>query len=132
MPHDADVELFIAMAKKVFRPSLRPWVMFRHGTVVGPIPAREEPSAHAIELMRKWGPVRPGSPSGDVNVLKSKEGVWGGWLILSHHGGIATLVRFAEMPDGAQPDFAIGLFGRRKRDLDARELEVVHVELAQD
>jgi hypothetical protein len=44
MPHDAGVELFIAMTKKVFRPSLRPWVLFRHGTVVGPIPTGEEPA----------------------------------------------------------------------------------------
>ena len=132
MPHDADVELFIAMAKKVFRPSLRPWVLFRHGTLVGPIQAGEEPVAHATELLREWGPVRPGSPAGDFNVLQPKEGGSEGWVILSHHGLIATLVTPAEMANSPQQDLAVGLLGRGKRDLDARELEVVHVELAQD
>ena len=36
----------------------------------------------------------------------------------------------SEMANGPQQDLAVGLFGRGKPDLDARELEVVHVELA--
>ena len=128
MPYDAQVDLFIAMARQVFRPSLRPWVLFRHGTVVGPIPAGEEPAAHATELMRKWGPVRPGSPAGDIRVLRPKDGQWDGWVILSHHPMIATLITLAEKPNAAELDVVVGLFGRGKRDLDARELDVVHVE----
>jgi hypothetical protein len=77
--------------------------------------------------MRKWGLVRPGSSAGDFNVRQSNDGGWEGWVILSHHPMIVTLVALAEMPNARQ-DIAVGLFGRGKRDLDARELEVVHVE----
>ena len=132
MPYDMDVEAFVAMARKAFRPSLRPWVLFRHGTLVGPIPEGEEPAAHAIKLMREWGPVRPGSPAGDIKVLRSKNGEWDGWIIFSHHPLIVTLVTPAEPPIAAQQDVAVGLFGRGKRDLDSRELDVVHVEPAPD
>jgi hypothetical protein len=75
--------------------------------------------------MREWGPVVPGTPAGDFSVIELDTAP--GWVVTSHHPDILTYVAREEVGDGASEPF-VGLLGRSKRDQDARELEIIHVE----
>lgn len=103
------------------------FVVFAHGTVVifvAPDAAIDLADA-ARALLAEWGPVHAGTPAGDFDtiVLPDERG----WAITCHHPDVLTLV----LPDeatAATTDLSIGLHGRSKRDADARELQVAHVE----
>ncbi len=101
------------------------WVLFAHGTCVVLPEPEVDPSAQAVRLLREWGPVHPGSSTGDVSVIEPASVP--GFVVTCHHTDILTYVG----PDEADADageIAIGLIGRNKRDCDAAELRVVHVE----
>ena len=83
-------------------------------------------SDQAIELMREWGPLHAGSPAGDFSTVTLTEHP--GWVVRSHHDDILTYVAPEEVPTAKETDIAIGLFGRHKRDQDATDLDVIHVE----
>ncbi len=101
------------------------WVLFSHGTCVVLAGAEGPLEQQGIELLKEWGPVAAGSPSGDFSVV-ILDGL-PGWVVTSHHELVNTYVRPDELDDDpAEVD--IGLLGRLKRDLDATELVVVHVE----
>ncbi len=119
----------VGYIRLIFQPGLRPWCAFRHGTVVGPLEVADDVAEAARTIMRRNGLVRPGSPAGDFTVRYSAEAppLWPGWIVLSHDRVIATYVGLEELPAGST-DVEVGLFGRSKRNLDAEQLEVVHVE----
>lgn len=102
------------------------WVVFAQGTCV--VLANPEPAADltaaATALLREYGPVHVGSPAGDFDVVTLDPGP--GWAVTCHHPDILTYVAPDEVPDGE--DLVVGLHGRGKRDQDARELSVLHVE----
>ncbi|MFB9238549.1 hypothetical protein ACFFWC_23980 [Plantactinospora siamensis] len=102
------------------------WVLFGHGTcVVLPNPEPDaDLAAMAIEILRAYGPVHPGSPAGDFGTIPLEPGP--GWLVWCHHGDIMTYVDPGEVE--RTDDLSVGLWGRSKRDWDAHELEVIHVE----
>jgi hypothetical protein len=101
------------------------WVLFKHGTcVMLPQPAADL-RAQASELMEEWGRVFPGTSAGDFSVSELVAAP--GWVVTSHHKDILTYVSREEVGDGASEVF-IGLLGRSRRDQDAQELEVIHVE----
>lgn len=102
------------------------WVLFGHGTGViftQPTPDLEQ---RAIELMKHYGPVVAGTDAGDFSVVELAD--YPGWVVTCYHPDILTYVSPDEMSGGAPAEVFIGLLGRSKRDQDARELEVIHVE----
>jgi len=76
--------------------------------------------------MREWGPVYAGSPAGDFTVLTLRHD--SGRAIVSHHADIFTYVSPEEIPVDDRTEVVVGLFGRNKRDQDAAELVVIHIE----
>ena len=103
------------------------WVLFEHGTCVIFVNAAGDVERQAVELLREWGPVRVGTDAGDFNVVELVEHP--GWVVTCHHPDILTYVDPEEVGEGAA-EIMIGLIGRSKRDQDAHELKVVHVEQA--
>lgn len=106
-------------------------VCFLHGTCVFSEP-RDDLTQHALEIMRDFGRVIPGSSMGDFTVhdLRDHEG----WVVMGHHEAIQTYVDPSEIDyDPAQdatspiPGLPVGLYGRTKRDMDAKQLKIVHV-----
>ena len=103
------------------------WVLFEHGTCVIFAGPAQDLAARATALMKEWGPVVAGTPAGDFNVVKLQDDP--GWVVTSHHPDILTYVGAEEFGEGRVPDdMLIGLLGRAKRDQDAEELQVVHIE----
>jgi hypothetical protein len=119
-------------AVTVLRRSMFPgrgWVLFEHGTYVVSTRALFDMKAAALQILREWGPVRVGSPAGDFAVIKLRNVP--GWVIACHHPDVLTYVAPDELPPDP-PDLHVGLFGRNKRDRDARELTVIHEESWKD
>jgi hypothetical protein len=101
------------------------WVLFEHGTCVIFVNASGDVEKQAVELLAEWGPVQVGTDAGDFNVVELVEHP--GWVVTCYHPDILTYVDPEEV--GAQAaEIMIGLIGRSKRDQDAHDLKVVHVE----
>jgi hypothetical protein len=118
---------FVDMWRLLLAGAGKPWVLFAHGTCVLIREPTQDVRRTAIDLLKQWGPVMVGSPAGDFNVLPLKDGT--GWVVTSHHPDIATGVDSAELPSHDHDPLAVGVFGRTKRDRDATELAIVHIEL---
>lgn len=105
-----------------------PWVLFEHGTAVriDDDPPPDDLAAAATALLAEWGPVQAGTPAGDFDVFPA--GGTGPWLVTSHHPGVVTYVAADDVDNPV--DVMVGLLGRAKRDQDAAECTVVHVEHA--
>jgi hypothetical protein len=101
------------------------WVLFRHGTCVSLAEPTEDLGSQAIDLMKQWGRVEPGTSAGDFNILKLVEDP--GWVVTSHHRAISTYVAPEELDNPNSSEVLIGLLGRSKRDLDAKELQIIQV-----
>jgi hypothetical protein len=102
------------------------WVLFRNGTAVILISPVDDLRAQAVNLMKEWGPVHAGCPAGDFSTVKVTD--YPGWVVTCHHNDILTYVDPSEVVNGSSTDITIGLRGRSKRDVDAKELNVIHVE----
>jgi hypothetical protein len=107
------------------------WVVFDHGTCVVFREQQEDAAAKAKVLLAEWGPVYPGSPSGDFSV-GSISGV-PEHIVTCHHPDILNYVAEGEVAGALaekwyDPDVVIGVAGRAKRRQDAKELRVIHVE----
>lgn len=100
------------------------WVLFKNGTCVILMEPQADFSAQAIALMKEWGPVHAGSSAGDFGTIALDQ--LPGWVVTSHHNDILTYVGPDET--SGTEDVVIGLLGRSKRNQDAQELEIVHVE----
>lgn len=103
-----------------------PWALFQHGTVVVLRSPGHDLAAQATDLLKEWGPVVIATPAGDFNVLKPS-GI-PGWIVTSHHDDIFTYVSPEEVGGQSASDLFVGLTGRTKRDQDASELVIAHVE----
>lgn len=116
----------VNMWRRTIKSDAKSWVLFGHGTcVLLPDPEPDaDLAATAIEVLRVHGPMRAGSPAGDFGTIPLEPG--SGWVVWYQHGDIMTYVDSAEVKD--TDDVAVGLWGRSKRDWDAHELEVIHVE----
>jgi hypothetical protein len=120
-------EQVVATPTQIFETIFRgsSWVLFAHDTCVKLSKPGSWPAEAARLIMADY-PVLPGTPLADFNTLKLKK--FQGWLISGHHPDVFTFVSPAELPEEAKNnDMLIGLWGRNKRDRDARELNVVHV-----
>ncbi|MHC4478586.1 MAG: hypothetical protein ACYTEL_23360 [Planctomycetota bacterium] len=101
------------------------WVLFKNGTCVVVMEPRGDLAGQAVDLMKEFGPVYPGSPAGDFSVIALDEHP--GWVVTCHHADILTYVMPNEVGENTD-DVSIGLLGRSKRAKDADQLQVVHVE----
>jgi hypothetical protein len=102
------------------------WVLFKNGTCVILVEPEADLSAQALALMEEWGPVHAGSSAGDFGTIDLTNAP--GWVVTSHHNDILTYVAPDEVGQPDPTDLVVGLLGRGKRDQDARELEIIHVE----
>lgn len=102
------------------------WVLFKNGTCVILMEPEADLSAQALALMKEWGPVHAGSSAGDFGTVDLTNAP--GWVVTSHHNDILTYVAPDEIGEPGPTDLVVGLLGREKRDQDARELEIIHVE----
>ncbi len=102
------------------------WVLFKHGTCVIFVTPEADLPGKAVELMKGWGPVHAGGAAGDFGVIKTSDAP--GWAVTSHHNDILTYVGPDEVGGDSASDLIVGLTGREKRNEDAQELEIIHVE----
>ena len=118
----------IATWERIIIGDAKHWVLFRHGTCVVLVGSPSGLSERALEILREWGPVHVGTPAADFNILTLLDHP--GWVVTCHHPDVLSYVDPAEVGDKTD-DFTVGLYGRSKRDEDAKDLEVVHVHVAQ-
>ena len=139
-PEQADEiqQMYINAYKLIFEDyqPAKAYAVFAHGTIVlfeEVITNNEEVEQKAVEAMNRYGPVMPGSPAADFNVVSVQAKFGGGWMVTSWNKNIYTLV----LPDSKDElkvednadDLVVGLQGRGKRHLDSQELKVIHVEI---
>ena len=102
------------------------WVLFEHGTYVlfdqpGP---QVDLRAQAIKILQGHGPVHAGSPAGDFSVDRYR--AVRAFMIMFDHPDMFTFVDPRAI--GSSDHLQIGLYGRARREQDAAELTVVHIE----
>jgi hypothetical protein len=102
------------------------WVLFDYGTcVVLPHPEPDR-AAQATAILREWGPAHAGTPGGDFDMVALDS--YPGWVVGCHHPDILNYVAPREDDGEGSGDLMVGLIGRARRDADAHELKVVHIE----
>lgn len=117
------MELVHIYQKIVIDPSIR-WVLFKNGTCVMLLNPEEDIHRQAIKILKEHGSVIAGTPSGDFEVTKIPE--INGWVVTGDYPGIMMYVSAREAGSNLN-DFEIGMLGRKKRELDAKELEVIYI-----
>lgn len=121
-----DPSSLIATWRRIIVGDQKSWALFENGTCVILMQPEDDLAAQAIALLKEWGPVHAGTPAGDFNVVHLSG--YPGWVVTCHHPDILCYVSPEEIADPGQGDLMVGLLGRGKRDRDAMELQVVHVE----
>ena len=106
--------------------TVKKWAIFRYGTTVLCHDANKDPEQHALEVMKEWGPVVPGTPLGDFNVGYAEGSP--GWIVVYAHEDIGNYVNPDEIDEMHHNHMSIGIYGRSKRHADFEALEIVHVE----
>lgn len=115
----------IDIYKKIIIDQSAGWVLFKNGTCVMLLGQQQNIKEQAVKILREHGSVTAGTPSGDFEVTKIPE--INGWVVTGDYPGIMMHVSYGEAGNNKN-DFEIGMLGRRKRELDTKELKVVHVE----
>jgi len=111
--------------RRIILGEYKSWALFSNGTCVILMRPEVDLRRQAVEMMKTYGPVHAGAPAGDFSVITLDDDP--GWVVTSHHPDILTYVSPDEVAE-QRNDLVIGLLGRSKRDLDAAELMVIHVE----
>ena len=105
------------------------WVLFSNGTIVICDETWENLELEAKEFLKEKGRVVIATPLADFNVKSLDDN--SGWVVFSYHESIITLVleeeREKESNEDEEDPMSIGLYGRYKRDKDAKELKVMFV-----
>jgi hypothetical protein len=57
-----------AIWRKVLPDTIKKWAIFQYGTTVLCHEENKDPKEHALEVLKEWGPIVPGTPLGDFNV----------------------------------------------------------------
>ncbi|MEO8287310.1 MAG: hypothetical protein ABI670_12870 [Chloroflexota bacterium] len=115
----------LAAWRKIIGDDTRSWVLFEYGTCVLVSGSKGDLSQEATSLLAEWGPAHAGTPSGDFWVDELTDDL--GWMVTCHHPDILNYISRDE-EDPETGDMMIGLIGRARRDADAAELNIVHVE----
>jgi hypothetical protein len=111
--------------RKIITGMEKSWVLFNNDTCLILMQPSQDLSEQATEIMKEFGPVHVGSPSGDFGVIKLKGEA--GWVVHGHHPDMLTYVSPQEL--GAEAtDLTIGMKGRNKRDMDGRDPMIIHIE----
>jgi hypothetical protein len=119
------VNTLVEIWRQIILGSGKSWVAFAHGTCVILMEPKEDLATQAVDLLREWGPVHVGTPAGDFNTITLPH--QRGWVVTCHHSDILTYVGPDEV-EGEPNALIVGLIGRSKRDQDAQQLQVIHVE----
>ena len=114
----------VGIWRSIIRRELKSWVLFKNGTCVILVDPPPDLAAQAISLLKEWGPVYVATPAADFATIALKAAP--GWVVTSHHEHVLTYVGPEEVDNST--DVYVGLLGRSKRDMDARELEIIHIE----
>lgn len=114
----------VRIYKKIITDQSTSWVLFGHGTCVMLLEPQENIREQAVKILREHGSVVAGTQSGDFEVTKIPE--INGWVITGDYPGIMVYVSDEE--GKKKDDVEIGLIGRNKREHDAKEPEVAHIE----
>lgn len=114
----------LTVFEKVVTDPLMNWVLFKNGTCVMLLKPQNDIKTQAAQILRKHGLAIAGTPSGDFEVTKIPE--INGWVVTGDYPGIMMYV--SEEEGKKKDDFAIGMIGRAKRELDAEKLEIIHAE----
>ncbi len=105
----------------------RTWILFEHGTCVFWDEATYKPEDYAIDILKKYGFIVPRTPAGnfDQNISENPPGM----LVTYYHQDILTFLLDEELKN---PEIASipGLLARHRHQLDAEELNIVHIELS--
>ena len=132
-----DVPAAVRFWRRLFQKAPNGWVLFRHGTLIAAEGGEADADA-ALDIIRQYGPVRPGSPNGDfsVYVMKGRRG----WLVTCNHPRLLKHVGREVLDQtnwqgvrigtfrGEQRRWQVGLVGRDIRHRDSLAPEIVHVE----
>ena len=124
----AETDPLVATWRQIIVGDEKSWVLFKHGTcVVLAEPGGDDLAGQAEAVLREFGPVRPGSPAAAFGTIPLESAP--GWVVTGQHPDVLTYVSPGEV---SQTDdnlnLAVGLTGRAKRDQDARDLTITHVE----
>jgi len=112
--------------REIFVGEHRSWVLFKNGTCVVLMEPAADLGAQAIELIKKWGRMYPGSEPG--HIVAEKLLTAPGWVVSSLHQDILTYVGPEMGADSTADQKMVGMVGRVRRFQDAQDLEIVHVE----
>lgn len=124
-------EVVIGLLRLIFEEEKVPaWVLFEGNTAVLIPDGVPDLPGYATALLTKHGPVVPGTPLGEFDVLAIGDV---GWFVFASNRAIITFVTVgdARAVYGLKPEYKeldIGLLGRRLRAESAKHLEIVHVE----
>ena len=121
-----EVEDLVEVWRTIIQGDSKSWVLFEHGTCVILTQPEADLAERAAALLREWGPVQVATPSADFNVIELAE--YPGWVVTCHHPDILNYVAPDEFDSPNPQEVMVGLIGRSKRDQDAAELNIVHVE----
>lgn len=111
--------------KKIIVGNEKSWVLFENGTIVILMEPESDLQNQAISLIKEFGKVSVGNSAGDFSVINLSNDE--GYAITCHHPDILTYVSASEIEEDSE-DWKIGLIGRSKRDCDAQEMKIIHVQ----
>ena len=120
-----DIEALSTIWRKILPETMKTWVIFKNGTTIVCSEPDKDPREYALDLMKNWGFVAPGSSPGDFSVTHLDD--LPGWVVNWHHQDILNYVSPSEMEDPDSGDMMIGLHGRYMRGEDAKTLDIIHV-----
>ncbi|WP_232707008.1 hypothetical protein [Epilithonimonas sp. JDS] len=117
----------ISHIKLAINPKFQDWVLFKNGTYIIFDEANtiKDVNSEALKQMKDFGPVYAGGSAGDFGIIKLNQ--TDGWLVSGHGYGMYTYVNPGELRTKNPSDSEIGFFGRNKRDLDSKRLEIIYV-----
>lgn len=113
-------EELIGVYKKVIEPKFKDWVIFENGTCVIIYHPSKDLKTEAIEVLKKYGQVYPGTSTADFTVTK----IDSGWIVTGDQPGILNYV--SEDEGREKEDYEIGLIGRNQKEQDIKELKVTY------
>jgi hypothetical protein len=126
LERDERHQKLVKFYRKIFHVTGKPWVLFGNGTCVTLEESEGDLGAKAQNILREHGRVKLGSASADFQV--DKVGSTEGWLVTCQHGNVLTYLLPGDVKPEEQNDLVIEYICRIRRDLDALELDVIHVE----
>jgi hypothetical protein len=114
---------YIELLKKIL-PENQTWVVFSKGTFITFGALKEGIEQEALHYIRQKGRVIPGTPLADFNVESLPKNA--GWIIHFYLEEMKTVVLHTEVEENERAAVQVGLYGRYKRDLDAKEPKIIH------